>query len=44
MLVIPRGRERTPAEYADLLSKAGFKLTRVVPAEAPVSIVEALQG
>lgn len=42
MLVIPGGQERTPAEYDELLSKAGLKMTRVVPTESPVSIVEAV--
>jgi hypothetical protein len=31
MLVLPGGRERTSEEYAALLEKSGFKLTRVVP-------------
>jgi hypothetical protein len=43
MLVIPGGQERTEAEYADLLGKAGFRLNRVVPTTSVVSIVEALQ-
>jgi hypothetical protein len=42
MLVVPGGRERTEAEYRDLLAKAGFRLTRVVPTASPVSVVEAL--
>ena len=42
MLTIPGGEERTQAEYAALLSKAGFKLTRVVPTESAVGIVEAV--
>lgn len=42
MLVIPGGQERTEAEYADLLGKAGFRLNRVVPTESVVSIVEAV--
>ncbi len=41
MLTIPGGEERTEQEYGVLLNKAGFKLTRVVPTESPVSIVEA---
>ncbi|CAN5559212.1 methyltransferase [soil metagenome] len=41
MLVIPGGEERTPDEYAALLSKAGLRLTRVVPTASVVSIVEA---
>jgi hypothetical protein len=42
MLVICDGKERTEAEYRDLLAGAGFRLTRVVPTEAPVSLVEAV--
>ena len=42
MLVCPGGQERTPDEYEALLSKAGFRMTRVVPTESPVSIVEAV--
>jgi len=41
MLVVPGGQERTPTEYEELLAKAGFKMTRVVATETPVSIVEA---
>lgn len=41
MLVAPGGEERTPAQYAELLDKAGFTMTRVVPTASPVSIVEA---
>ena len=42
MLVVPGGQERTEAEYAALLGKAGFRLTRVVPTESIVSVVEAV--
>jgi hypothetical protein len=35
------GRERTSAEYAALLTKAGLRLQRIVSTDAPVSIVEA---
>ena len=42
MLVQLGGQERTEAEYALLLSKAGFHLTRVVPTNSAVSIVEAV--
>jgi C-methyltransferase len=34
-------RERTAAEYRDLLSQAGFRMTRVVQTAAPLSVVEA---
>lgn len=42
MLVVPGGQERTAAEYETLLAKAGFRMTRVVATESPVSIVEAV--
>lgn len=42
MLVLtPRGRERTKAEFTDLLRGAGFRLSRVIATEGPLSIVEA---
>jgi hypothetical protein len=42
MLVTVGGRERTASEYANLLSQARFRLTRVVPTAGPMSIVEAV--
>jgi O-methyltransferase/methyltransferase family protein len=42
MLVGPGGQERTPSEYAELLSAAGFELTKVVPTASAVSVVEAV--
>jgi len=42
MLVIPGGQERTEAEYSSLLRKAGFRLNKVVPTDAVVSVVEAV--
>jgi hypothetical protein len=42
MLVFPGGQERTEAEYASLLGQAGFRLSRVVPTESIVSVVEAV--
>jgi hypothetical protein len=44
MLAVTGGQERTEAEYAYLLSKAGFRVARVVPTDSAVSIVEALLG
>jgi len=41
MLAIPGGEERTAGEYDALLTKAGFKMTRVVPTTSDVSVVEA---
>jgi len=44
MLVLtPRGRERTKAEFARLLHGAGFRLSRVIATESPLSIVEAVK-
>lgn len=44
MLVGPGGQERTEEEYRALLGKAGFCLTRVVPTESAVSVVEAVRA
>jgi len=41
VLMTMGGVERTEAEYADLLARAGFHLERVVPTLAPLSILEA---
>jgi hypothetical protein len=39
MLVLtPRGRERTKAEFSKLLRGSGFRLSRVVATEGPLSI------
>jgi len=40
MLIFPGGRERTEKEFCDLFTSAGWRLTRVIPTAAPVSIVE----
>jgi len=42
MLVFPGGQERTEAEYGSLLGQAGFRLSRVLPTDSIVSIVEAV--
>ncbi|MCP5265604.1 MAG: methyltransferase [Burkholderiaceae bacterium] len=42
MLAATGGEERTGAEYASLLAKAGFRMTRVVPTESAASVVEAV--
>jgi O-methyltransferase len=42
MLVAVGGKERTHAEWANLLGRAGFRLNRVVHTATPVSIVEAV--
>ena len=41
MLLNLGSRERTAAEYRDLLRQAGFHLTRVVQTASPLSVVEA---
>jgi len=40
MLIFPSGRERTEAQFRDLLAAAGWKLSRVIPTAALDSIVE----
>jgi hypothetical protein len=40
MMVMPGGRERTAAEFEALFARAGFSNTRVVPAHAPLWVVE----
>ena len=42
MLALTGGMERTEEEYADLLDRAGFRLTRVIPTASPVSVIEAV--
>ena len=44
MLVSPGGKERTETEYAELLEKAGFRLTRIVPTKSPFSVVEGVKA
>jgi O-methyltransferase/methyltransferase family protein len=41
MLLNLGSRERTAAEYQDLLSQAGFRMTRVLQTASPLSVVEA---
>jgi hypothetical protein len=40
MLALPGGQERTEEEYRALYEAAGFRLTRVVPTGAEVSVIE----
>ena len=42
MLTSPGGQERTEAEYAGLLERAGFKLERIIPTPTPMKILESL--
>lgn len=41
MLVLFGSRERTASEFAGLLGRAGFELTRIIPTRAGPSVVEA---
>ncbi|MBA2702839.1 MAG: methyltransferase [Blastocatellia bacterium] len=40
MLVMTGGRERTEDEYRKLFEASGFRLTRIIPTESPMSIIE----
>ncbi|MGE5305317.1 MAG: methyltransferase [Alphaproteobacteria bacterium] len=41
MMVMSGGRERTATEHRDLLAQAGFALTRIIPTQSEVSVIEA---
>jgi hypothetical protein len=41
MLLMPGGRERTAEEFRALFSSAGFEVTRIVPTQSPLSVIEA---
>lgn len=43
MLVMTGGHERTAAEYGKLFEEAGFELTRVIPTQSIMSIVEGVK-
>ena len=40
MLIMAGGRERTEAEFRDLLAGAGLRLTRVIPTASPMCVIE----
>jgi len=40
MMVTTGGRERTDAEHRVLVEAAGFRVTRVVPTQSEMSVVE----
>src|SRR5262245_59307446 len=42
MLVMVGGQERTEAEYRELITSAGLRVTRVIPTPAAVSLIEAV--
>ena len=41
MMMMAAGKERTAAEFCDLLDRAGFALEQIVPTPSPLSIVVA---
>jgi hypothetical protein len=44
MLMLPGGKERTAEEFAELLARSGFELTRIIPTRSPSSIIEAVKA
>ena len=42
LMILMGGKERTTAQYAELLARTGFRLDRVVGTGSPVSIIEAV--
>ncbi|HEY2105767.1 MAG TPA: methyltransferase [Candidatus Binataceae bacterium] len=44
MMVCPGGRERTEAEFKELLRGAGLKIEKVLPTPTPFSIIEAVSA
>jgi hypothetical protein len=40
MFMMPGGRERTEVEFRDLFTKAGLRLTRIIPNKSPLCVVE----
>jgi len=42
MLVMTGGQERTAREYEALLTRAGFRLTRLIPTGSPYDVLEAV--
>jgi hypothetical protein len=42
MLLLGSARERTAAEYEQLLKRAGFRPTRIVETASPFCVVEAI--
>jgi hypothetical protein len=43
MLLIPGGKERTADEYRVLFHQAGFELTRIVPTDGEISVIEGVK-
>jgi len=43
MLVITGGQERTEEEYRDLLESTGFTLSRTIPTEGDIYVIEGVR-
>lgn len=43
MLTFTAGRERTAPQFRELLGRAGFELTRIIPMHSPLSLIEAVR-
>jgi hypothetical protein len=43
MLVITGGRERTEAEFKDLLKSSGFKFSRTIPTRESICVIEGIR-
>ena len=44
MLVMTGGRERTEADFSDLLAKAGFRMTRAIQTNSPAWAIEGVRA
>jgi hypothetical protein len=44
MMLVVGGRERTREQYVELFSAAGLQLTRVVPTDHEVSVIEGVRA
>ncbi|HEY2846438.1 MAG TPA: methyltransferase [Pyrinomonadaceae bacterium] len=44
MLMLPGGKERTEDEFRSLLTASGFEVTRVIPTQSNISIIEAVKA
>ena len=40
MMILGEGRERTESEFRELFNSAGFKLTKIIPTQLPLYILE----
>jgi hypothetical protein len=43
LLVTSAGRERSAAEFEQVLSATGFQLVQILPTQCPSSIIEAIK-